>query len=343
MDKKVLFVLPGAVLSVLVGIFTLLGAYYFSLSGISLKMFLTINTFPLINAVLTLNFLIFLICAALSISMMLVIGRRYPLTGALLLTMIPYFAGAAIGAFIFGLNDFFIPIIASVAGIPVGIRFLAEKEDELRYLKRPRAGGSAAGRIITIASLIFALFLLFHTLPQKETLQEEFIPELLLMTIGDENLSMGDSFRMQLAGAISEQQVSTIDTMLRTPALRNLSEKNDPDAQNLISSLEATKTNFRGEEFKKDVADKLESQNLDIGKELLGKFPMIALVARFAWLLYPFTALVTLMFIGGLVTRNLAAGFYGLIGSYIRPEEENMRTYATTEEEKAQTEQNNNK
>ncbi len=338
-----IFILPGVILSILVAVFVALGAYFFSLAHITVKMFLTINAFPLINSILTMNFLLFLICAAVSIAMMLVIGRRYSFTGALALTIIPYFVGAAIGTFFFGLNEFFIPIAGIIIGLPVGIKFLAEKEDELRYLKRPRAGGSAAGRIITIASLIFALFLLLQTLPQKEALREEFVPELLMMTIGDKDLTMGDSFRLQLAESIAAQQVSTIDLMLNQTPLKNLSAKNDQDAQDLISSLNATKLNFEGDAFKKDVADKLQSQDLDLGKELLNKFPMIELVSRFAWLMYPFTALVTLMFIGGLITRNLAALFYGVLEIYIRPVGEKAPSSSsnkiefTVEEKPAQT------
>jgi len=323
MNNNLHNLLPGIVLSILIAVFVFLGAYFFSLTEITIKMFLTINTFPLMNSVLTLNFLIFLISASIAIAMMLVIGRRYSITESLLLTIIPYLVGAVIGIFIFNLVEFFIPIIAVVIGIPLGIKYLVKKEEEAKYLKGIRSGGSGAGRIITIVAIVFALVLLFYTLPQKDTLQKDFVPELLLMTIGDKNLSLEDSFRSQLADSIASQQVATIDAMLNQQPLINLSQKNDPDAQNLIASLERNKLVYQGEAFKKDIADKMANQNMNIGEGLIKKFSMIEFVSKFAWLLYPFTAFIMIMFIGGLIIRNLTAIVYGAIRIFVKPVEEN--------------------
>ncbi|MCX6803595.1 MAG: hypothetical protein NTY48_03415 [Candidatus Diapherotrites archaeon] len=180
--------IPGLILTLLLVASVVGGCYFFSLTGITIQMFLTINEFALFNTMLGLNFIYFILLSSLSLALIMALGRKYIFKFSLIFGFVGYIIGAVVGIFLFNLLDFTFPILCLLIGIPLGTKYLAKKEEESKYMPLLRSGASAAGRIITIFAILFMLMLFFITIQTKDTLKENFVPEMLKMTIGGDGL-----------------------------------------------------------------------------------------------------------------------------------------------------------
>jgi hypothetical protein len=208
--------------------------------------------------------------------------------------------------------DFLVPLAGLFIGIPLGISYLAQKEQELHYLVGIRSGASAAGRILLPAAIAFFLYLLLIGMSEKQQLEDNFLGEFLAITI-DNNISLGDKFQAQFANAIATQQLDTIDKISKLQEVKNLEAKNDEDALLLVTRLGAMKTLLSSEEFKQDIITQMKNTKVDFGAEIMKQLPMIQKIAQIAWAFYAIMALVMVLFISNIFIKNISALVYGVL------------------------------
>ena len=295
---------PGILFALAFSVSLIMSGYFFSLTQISLNSFLTINMIPLMDSIMTLNFLFFCISAAIGIGILISIGHFYELKKATLISAPAYVLSIIILTVIFNLTSFFIPLILGIIAIPICFLSL-KKSNEMKVFPVLRGGSYASGKFILIIGIVLFLVLLFVSISQSNTLSENFTKDLLTTTVGG-NMTLSDQISLQLASSISTQQVSTIDLMLEQQEMKNLIAAGSPDAINFNRKLLAYKEAYAGEEFKTNISNQLKSQNVDFGTELLNKFPILTTMAKYVFIIYPLLAFILFIFIGNLVIKNLA-------------------------------------
>ncbi|VVB75742.1 Uncharacterised protein [uncultured archaeon] len=304
---------PGVVFAVATAVMIIVAAYFFSITGITIEQFLTINTIPLLKEIITINFAAFLLSASFAMGFILAIGKKYLFKYAMVFALVGALIGIAGSLLLFPqLIDFFAPMAILLLAIPISLKNLSAREKELKYMAVLRSGAGATGRIVSIVCAGFFIYLLFFTLTNTQKYQDDFIPQLLSYTIGNGPI-LSDQFNESLAGAMSTQQQQTITQIQSLDSVKNLAAKGDPDGLALVSQLDATKTYVTSQSFKDQVIQSLKNQKVDLGEGILKQLPMLSLFAKYAWILYPIAALILTLFIGNLVVRNLGAGIYFLI------------------------------
>jgi len=300
--------IPGILFALASFVALIMSGYFFSLTKITLNSFLTINTIPLINSIMTLNFLFFCISASVGIGILISIGSFYELKKALLISAPTYFLAITILTIAFNLTDFFIPLILGLFAIPICIMSL-KKSKEMKIFPIIRTGTYSSSKLILIVGAAFFLVLLITSINQSNTLQENFTKDMLAVTVGG-NFTLSDQISLQLANAISTQQVSTVDLLLNQDELKNLVKSNLSDAIIYEQKLLAYKEAFAKDDFKTKISDQLKGQKIDFGTELLSKFPMIITLAQYAFIIYPISAFILFIFIGNILIKNIAGLIY---------------------------------
>ena len=317
--------IPGILFALAFSISLIMSGYFFALTQITLNSFLTANTLPLINSIMTLNFLFFCICTSIGIGLLISIGSFYELKKAILISVPAYMISVIFISIAFNLIGFFVPLIAGVLAIPICYASL-KKSKEMKVFPIIRTGAYASSKFILIIGAAFFLLLLFISINQSDNLQNNFTEDLLTTTVG-ENFSLSDQISLQLASSISSQQVSTIDLILEQEEMKKLVATNSIDAITLNQKLLAYKQAYAGEEFKTKVSQDLKNRNIDFGTELLSSFPILNTLAKYAFILYPLSAFILFMFIGNLLIKNIAGLIFSGIVKLI-PNEENAEKKA---------------
>ncbi len=297
--------IPGVLFALAFCVSFVMGGYFFSLTKITLNSFLTINMISLMNSIMTLNFLFFCICTSIGLGILLSIGSFYELKKAYMISMPAYLIAVLILTLGLNLTSFFVPLIVGLFAIPICFLSL-KKSRELKIFPILRAGAYASSNFILVIGATFFLVLLFISITQATTLQNEFVPQVLSVTVGDGTLSLSDQISLQLAGAISTNQVNTIDLMLDQEEMKNMINSGSNDAINFKQKLLAYKQAYAGDDFKKQVSDGLKNQKIDFGTELLNKFPFLTTMAQYAFIIYPISAFILFIFIENLLIKNLA-------------------------------------
>ena len=304
--------IPGILFALAFSVSLVMGGYFFSLTRITLNSFLTMNVIPLINSIMTLNFLFFCISASIGLGILLSIGSFYELKKATLISAPAYLLSIIIISVAFNLIDFFIPLVIGLGAIPICYLSL-KKSREMKVFPIIRTGVYASNKFILIIGAAFFFILLFICINESTTLSQNFNKEMLATTVG-ENLSLSDQISLELANAISIQQVNTIDLMLEQKEMKNMVELGSTDAINFNQKLLDYKEAYAGDEFKAKVAESLTNQNIDFGSELLSKFPILKTMAQYAFIIYPFSAFILFIFIGNLIIKIMAgAVFTGIV------------------------------
>ncbi|MFA5931634.1 MAG: hypothetical protein WC821_04980 [archaeon] len=310
MDER----LPGAILAILLFIWVIATAYFFSLTGISTQMFMTINSFPLFEKILSGNFLAFIFSASICMGLILTLGRKYLFVPALLFIGSGLILGILINFLIFQkmMVDFALPLFLLMIGIPLGIRYLKEKEHELHYLVSIRSGTSAAGRILIFACIGLFLYLVIVGSMNQVKLEQNFVPEFLNISVGN-GIKLSDQFADQFATSIALQQQATITEIQKLPELSNLSAKNDPDGLMLITKLDAIKTTFSSNDFKNNISTQLKAQKIDLGTEIVKQLPLITLMSKYCWILYAISGFVMMLMICNLIVKTISSIVYAVL------------------------------
>ncbi len=308
--------IPGILFALAFMVSFVMSGYFFSLTKITLESFLTINMISLVNSIMTMNFLFFCISASIGIGILISIGSFYELKKATLISAPAYVISVIIITLAFNLTTFFTPLILGLFAIPICYLSI-QKGREMKVFPIIRAGSYASSKFIMIVGAAFFLVILVSSLSQANYLQDNFIPEMLSATVGGDSITLSDQLTLQLASAISTQQVNTIDLMLDQAEMKNLVNSGSNDALIFNQKLLAYKTVYAGDEFKSQVATQLKSQKIDLGTELLKKFPILNTMAQYAFIIYPVSAFIMFIFIGNLLIKNMAAVIFTAIVKFI--------------------------
>jgi hypothetical protein len=290
-------------------------AFMLSKTGITIASFMSINTFPLLGSILSMNFFIFILLIAMALGISLFSSKELNFKYAASSAFIASFLGLAVGSVILGSQEFIIPIIGGCIGLVLGIRFVPRREEELRYLKSIRAGNMGAGKATGIALIFLFLLLISVGFTNSEKYSTAFIPELLSITIGDGN-SFISSIEEPLAQLAVMGSKQTLEMLKATPQFSALKEKNDVDGKGLTMIIEAASTDTAINATKEIVKTELRKQGTTINTttELVSQMPMVKTVTQLIWVLYAMSALI----IGGLlatIVNALAAILYVLLTS----------------------------
>lgn len=325
------------ILSIITILSSISTAYFFSLSGISINNFLTINLFQLLDAILTIQFALSLIFASLSISTIICIIKNNEFATGITFSLISYILGAIIGTLLFGLTNFLIPILFGSIGIFLAIKNLEQKEKEYKSMPILRAGINSSGKIILFISIGFFIYLLFITIPNQVNYEKQFSNDFLSITIGGEKNSVQDSIQSQVIDIIIQTQKETLNSIKQFSGFSSLHESSDISTLNFYSNFIAYEQVVNSNEYKNNLKEQYVEQtdNSEIGKTILDNLPFIEKTAKYAWLLYALSGLILTLFLGNLIIKNLAGIFYFLLNSAFNQK----KPYSTI---KADTEENEN-
>jgi len=292
-----------------------MAGYFFSLTHITLNSFLTINLTILTDSILNLNFLFFCISTSIGLGVLASIGSFYELKQASIISITGYVLSIIILIVAFNLTDFFVPLLAGLFAIPICYTSI-KKSREMKVFPILRTGLYATNQFILIVGLAFFIILLVISITQASYLTNNFTKEMLATTVG-ENLTLSDQISLQLASSISAHRADTIDVMLSQKELENLVNEGSIDAINFKQKLLAYKAAYLEDDYKSKTATSLKNQNIDFGTELLNKFPILTLMAKYAFLLYPISAFILFIFIGNILIKNIAGLVFSAILKFI--------------------------
>ena len=314
MDKHKLA--EGIIASIIMLLFMLCAAYFFSQTNIHFKSFMTIVPLGLLNAITSIEFILFAVCCAASLGFALLIARKQEYFPAISIIIVTYCIACIISLLAFNLLEYVIPILFGLIAFPIGLMFLQEKEKELKYLQKFRSGSSAVGKISLIISIGLFVALLIAGYSSHTQLKETLVQDVLSLTIGD-GIKLEDMFIELLVGQTINSQVQTIDTIIKIPEIDKLKAKNDPDGILLAQKLQTMKEVFQSDSMRKQIMAALKNSKIDPGKEVLPQMPIIGQLAEYSWIVYAISGFITVSLIGGMVIANLAGIIYaGLIALF---------------------------
>ncbi|MFA5763277.1 MAG: hypothetical protein WC915_00520 [archaeon] len=293
--------------------------FFFSITKITLDHFLTINVFPLINAMISFEFIMFLIFVSLSIACILLIIKHANLQYALGFSLVGYVLGVTLGTILFGNVGFLVPLLLAAGGIPLAFESLIKKEKEYKSLPTLRSGISAANKIIILSAVGLLIFILVITFPAQDIYEQRFATQILSTTIGDAQ-TFGGMLQTPMVKIIVDSQKQTLNSIKKMPGFNQFENKNDADVLTFVTNFNTFDNMVNSDTYITTITDQFAAQteNQELNKQLLEQIPIINEIAKLAWLLYAIEAFILVMFIGNLIVKNLAGLMYILI-NYLVP------------------------
>jgi hypothetical protein len=297
------------VLCIIAFIFELIAGYFFYSTGIKINMVETLNLEPLTKAILTINFGLFLLSTSIALATALIVARKMDKKTGITAITITYFSGAIITIIIFQQIEFILTAFMTGIGLAVALFTLKEKEKELKYFQKIRAGISAGHKILLFSSLGILFTILITTIPANQEIKQNFVDDFLKITFG-EGITVEDFFTQQIAEQFIASETQLLDQVSSFSELKKMEQKNDEDAILFKQKLLALRANINSEETKKILAEKLKSADISPAKSVLTQMPVFEAVSSIAWALYAVIGFGTASFIGNIVIVNLAALIY---------------------------------
>ncbi len=310
--------LPGIIISTIIAVLFFISTAFLALTNTTITIFNSLDPSILINLIFNTNFLLFLITLSTGISMILLTAKMYNYKFATIFSITGIFFGTIVGFIVFNQLNYLLILIIAIIGVVISIKNLTKKEEELKYLKILRSGSSTAGKIILfLAIAIFLQLVIINSANQKE-LEENFTSNILNMTLGDSK-SLNDSINAPLVDLVILTQQQTIHSILQNPTYKKLETKNDTDTQTFIATMNALNTQMNSKEYKQLYQTQINdnSKTINLQEGIIKNSPMLELLSKNAWIVYAISGLITALFVGGLIVKNLSGIIYVLIVSLI--------------------------
>ncbi|MCX6801198.1 MAG: hypothetical protein NTZ73_03340 [Candidatus Diapherotrites archaeon] len=318
MEQKI----EGAILSAVLAITLIVSAFTFSLTGIKISNFNTLNVIPLTQLTFSANFGIFLLISALSIAIILMIAKKFfgknnSFFYATIFAETGFIAGAAIGAIIFKLTDFLVPALFICIGIPIGIKLLEAREKELKVFVSFRAGSEAAGKIALFAAIGFFIYLIVINSANSKEYEANFTSDLINATVGDQGNLKEQIMNAQIDATIQTQK-ALLNQLGSTQQFNVLREKTDADTIAYVAMADAINEQINSDEYRATLTTAMQNElaknagSGDMASAIENALPLKK-IAPYAWIIYPIVAFLFVLFVSGLVTGNLAGIYYALI------------------------------
>lgn len=310
----------GIYLSILI-IIIIISGYFFSLTGIRLENFLTINLFPLIDSVLTINFLIFIIFASISLSIIGLIIRKFKTKIAMILSSTGYTIGIIISCAIFGLFDFLIPLLFGIIGIVFATITQDKKEKEYKSMPILRSGMASSGKIISFIAIGAVLFTLTMTLTNQSSYEKNFTDGFLSLSIGEEG-DLQSTIKEPLINAIVDSQKQTINSIKNLNSFSKLNEKNDSEVLTFLIEFQTFEATINSEAYKQIMEEQFDlQQDQGISEKIMTTIPLVNNLSKMAWLFYTLTIFIFILMIGNLLVKNISGIIYSIVIFYIKEKE----------------------
>ena len=318
--KKTSFILMNSdlkigALALLIVIFCILTGMFFSATKITTQMFLTINFIPLMQAMMSLNFVYFILSGAITIALLLVCGKELIKPLNFIVPGGAFLVGAIIALLLFNLAEYLFVIIISLIGVPLSVSYLSKREEEVKYMKKFRSGASGAGRFLIIFGIAFILYLAMVSYSTRDTLEKNVATDILEVSIGNQD-TLAKQIQDQFVGMLVSGQQATVQGIKSTPAYLTLEKKTDVDSLSFVATMEAIETQFKTDAYKKQLNDQISlNPQTNLGETIIEQIPAIGFFKKYAWLLYIMTSFFLVTFISEVLVKNFAGLFYYILYS----------------------------
>ncbi len=308
MDQRVF----GSILTIITIVSILLSALFFSNTGITSNSFFTINIFPILAKILTINFVLFLIFGSIALATILTLYKLFETPLSITLTVIGYFIGVILGTIIFAQTEFLLMLLIGLIGIIIAFKLMKKKE--IGFLNLLKQGTNVSGKIILFIAIGLFVSMIIISIPNKDIYEKNFVDDLLKTSIGNE-----DNLKQNISEPILEStlavQKETINSMKLLPGFSKLSSKSDSDVLAFVNGFDSYEEMVNSEEYKELLRQKIEagSEGVNIGEQIIEELPIIERFSRYAWIIYPLMTFILALIIGSLIIKHLTALFYVII------------------------------
>jgi hypothetical protein len=318
----------GIILSAFIFTTTLVALYSFSTLNITLNSFLTINLLKSISPIFSLHGIVFFIVSALPISIILLIGEKFEYNKALIFCESSYILAVLIGVLMFNLFEWIVPFIFLAIGIIWGINWLKLKESELKSKLKFSASQGAAQKILLVSIIGFILILSITSFSQAEKLENNFIPEILELSIGDMD-NFEESITDLVVEISIESQKGIINSLTNLESYQNLSEKNDEDVLVFVLQTETLKNQINNPDYQKTIKSTMNENKgeINFASEIIQQLPLLKF-SKYSWIFYILISLITINLFSNIFMKNLIAIYYTIlkiIFKKILPENNNFK------------------
>ncbi len=309
--------IKGIILLVLIAFLTTTSSFLLSLTGISVSNFLTINFFPLLEKTMSINFILFLILASITMLTLIIITKTFEMKKTLIVSLVGYALGAIL-SLVFFLDLNFLPVLLfGGIGIIIATKFFKPKEvTESNLFKE---GNSFAGKIVIFFSIGTFIAILLITIPNSQEYENNFTKDILSSFISGDSIGISN----QLLDSIGQLQKETLNGIQQTEEYKKMQTKNDSDFFALELKIEDTKVLYTSKEYQDLISEQIkkmgsaDSDNAQqINNTLSTNIPQITILAKFAWIIYALTGLIFVIFIGELIIKNLSSLMYAIITKF---------------------------
>ncbi len=307
----------------------LITGFFFSLTGIQIENFLTINIFPIIEKLLSINFLAFIIFASASLAIIEIIIKKFETKTTILFCTTSYLLGVIITCLLFNLIYFLIPLLFGVIGLFFATMTQNEKEKEYKTMAILRSGISSAGKIILFVAIGTLLFFLIINIQNQSYYEESFTKDFLNLTIDEQN-TVYSQINEPFIDSIIEAQKQTINSIKSIKGFQELENKNDVDVLTFVAGFNNLETTLNSENYRKTMIEQIENQqsNINFGENILNSIPLITQIAKYSWLFYTLFLFAFILMIGNILIKNIAGIIYAVIVIYfIKNETEENNNY----------------
>jgi hypothetical protein len=315
MDQNI----TGGILAGVLAILVLISGLLISLTGITIDYFLTINLLPVMNTFLSPYFIGFLITASLTLCIIMIIITKLDQQKALIFSLVGYLIGIGIILALFIQLEFIVTLLLGGVGIALSIK--GYEKQKIGFSPDFKTGASIAGKIVIFVGIGLFLTTLLITLPNASEYEQNFSKDIIDSFISSDTLNINS----QLISAVGKLQKETIVSIQATEEYKKLQSNNDPDFFDFEMKLEEIKILYASDEYTKAIASETEKiSSSEVGNQNLPlELPFVKDLAKFAWLIYAILALVSVLFIGEIILKNLSALIFAII-SKISPSDEDL-------------------
>jgi hypothetical protein len=313
MDDKYI----GIILSVLFFFLIIIDSYLFFLTKINFDLLNTINLFPLIELLVSIEFILFIVFCCFTFALIPLIMSFLERKNSIIILTLIYFFGTLIGCYLFNLIDFFIPLLFGLIGLNIPlIWYKKEQTQKKQYFK---SATNKIGKIIVFIALGFFLTSLITTI-NNENYKQEFIDDFMELTINEEE-SLKDNIQKPLIDSIINSQIQTIKSIKTIPGFSELRNKNDSDVLTFVTGFEILESTINSKQHIEEVTKNYEkqTQNTNIEEELLKQIPFIEKASNYAWLIYSLMLFILINFIGNTLIKNIGGVIYFLVKTSLQP------------------------
>ena len=305
MDQNYLGIVLASVLAVLI----VICGFLFSLTGLMIDFYLTINFLPIANVFLSTYFIGFLILSSFCLAIIIFIASKLEQQKALIFSLAGYLIGVTIILIFFIQIELIFLLLFCGFGIALGIKTHVKEEET--FSKNFKSGTSISGKVVLFFGIGIFVTILLITLPSASEYESNFSKDIVNSFVGGDNSALS----APLISSIGQLQKETLQAAQQTQEYKLMQSKNDSDFFKFEMKLEELKVLYTSDEYAKIIAESTSKiiENSESPPSLNFELPFVNDLAKYAWLIYALIAFASVLFIGELIIKNLSALIYAIL------------------------------